>query len=68
MEAATDIQKENLGVYVGKIDCTKYTSLASHFSIRGFPTILFIDKDKVVEFNGDRTIEDLVDFARRLSG
>lgn len=68
MEAATDLQKENVGVYVGKVDCTKYTSLATHFSIRGFPTVLFIDKNKVVEFNGDRTIDDIVEFTRRLSG
>lgn len=68
MEASTEIQKENLEVYIGKVDCTKYTSLATHFGIRGFPTVLFIDKDKVVEFNGDRTIDDIVDFTRRLSG
>ena len=26
-------------VRVGRVDCTKYSSMASHFGIRGYPTI-----------------------------
>lgn len=67
-QAANDILQENLGVHVGKVDCTKYTSLATHFSVRGFPTVLFIDKERIIEFNGDRTRKDLLEFTRRLAG
>lgn len=53
---------------VGKIDCTKYTSMASHFGVRGFPTIMYIDAQKRVEFVGDRNKDEMLEFAKRLSG
>lgn len=53
---------------VGKIDCTKYTSMASHFGVRGFPTIMYIDAQKKVEFVGDRNKDEMLEFVKRLSG
>lgn len=53
---------------VGKIDCTKYTSMASHFGVRGFPTIMYIDAQRRVEFVGDRNKDEMLEFVKRLSG
>ena len=53
---------------VGKIDCTKYTSMAQHFGVRGFPTIMYIDAQRRVEFVGDRNKDEMLEFAKRLSG
>lgn len=55
-------------VRVGRIDCTRFTSVATEFSIKGFPTILFIKGDLVFEYQGDRTRDDIVNFAYRLIG
>ncbi|CAG0919604.1 unnamed protein product [Notodromas monacha] len=58
----------NTPVRVGKLDCTRFTSVASELGIKGFPTVLFLKGDEVFTFSRDRTREELVDFARRLSG
>ncbi|KAG8196511.1 hypothetical protein JTE90_012325 [Oedothorax gibbosus] len=55
-------------IRVGKIDCTRFTSVAQEFSVGGFPTILFIKGHKTVEYRGDRERTDIVDFARRMNG
>ena len=52
---------------VGKIDCTKYTSVATHFGVRGFPTIMYIDAQRKVEFVGDRNKDEMFEFVKRLS-
>lgn len=66
MQVAQRLAKEGSSVIVGRLDCTKYTNF--DFPVRGFPTILFISKDFTVEFDGDRNIDEITDFARRLSG
>ena len=38
-EVARDLSRQGK-VRVGKVDCTRFPSLASEFSVRGFPTIL----------------------------
>lgn len=53
---------------MGRVDCTKYLSVASHFQIRGFPTILYINAQKRIEFKGDRNRDEIIDFALRVNG
>ncbi|XP_053594639.1 protein disulfide-isomerase TMX3 [Microplitis demolitor] len=55
-------------IKVGRVDCTRFTNVAQNFKIRGFPTILFLKGDQHFTYNGDRTKEEIVKFALRLSG
>jgi len=55
-------------IRVGRIDCTRFTSVATEFSIKGFPTILFLKGESVYQYEGDRTRDDIVNFALRLVG
>ncbi|KAG1689652.1 Protein disulfide-isomerase TMX3 [Nymphon striatum] len=55
-------------VKVARVDCTRFTSIATHYSISGFPTILFIEKDVVFPYNGDKTREDIIDFTYKMTG
>uniref|UniRef100_A0A6V7M8C1 Thioredoxin domain-containing protein n=1 Tax=Bracon brevicornis TaxID=1563983 RepID=A0A6V7M8C1_9HYME len=55
-------------IRVGRVDCTRFTSVAQHFKIKGFPTILFLKGEQKFTYNGDRTREEIVKFALRLSG
>lgn len=55
-------------IRVGRVDCTRFTSLATEFSIQGFPTIKFIKNDEEHNFHGDRTKDDIINFALRMSG
>uniref|UniRef100_A0A224XD20 Protein disulfide-isomerase tmx3 n=1 Tax=Panstrongylus lignarius TaxID=156445 RepID=A0A224XD20_9HEMI len=59
----------NTNIRVGKIDCTKYTSVSSQFGISGFPTIMFLKGDeKEFTFKGERTKDEIVHFALRING
>lgn len=55
-------------IRVGRIDCTRFTSVAQAFKVKGFPTILFFKGDKEFIYHGDRTRDEIVNFALRLSG
>ena len=50
-------------IKVAKVDGSADRALASRFNIRGYPTFFLVDGWNVYEFEGDRTLEDLVDFA-----
>ncbi|PVD20463.1 hypothetical protein C0Q70_18619 [Pomacea canaliculata] len=58
----------NSPVKVGKVDCTRFTDLAAHFSIRGFPTIKFVKGNQVFTHRGDRSKEGILEFASRAQG
>jgi len=55
-------------IRVGRVDCTRFSAVATEFDIHGFPTILFLKGDKTYTYKGDRNREDIVDFALRLEG
>jgi thioredoxin domain-containing protein 10 len=55
-------------IRVGRVDCTRFTAVASEFAIKGYPTIMFLKGDDVYTYEGDRTREDIVAFARRMMG
>ncbi|XP_015125052.1 protein disulfide-isomerase TMX3 [Diachasma alloeum] len=55
-------------IRVGRVDCTRFTAVAQHFKIRGFPTILFLKGERKFTYNGDRTREEIVKFSLRLTG
>ncbi|XP_055843944.1 protein disulfide-isomerase TMX3 [Episyrphus balteatus] len=55
-------------VRVGRLDCTRFPAAAREFRIRGYPTIMFIKGNMEFTYSGDRTKEDLVDYALRMSG
>ncbi|RMX51139.1 hypothetical protein pdam_00015794 [Pocillopora damicornis] len=52
-------------IRVGKLDATRYSALAKHFGIRGFPSIKFIKGKRVLTFEGERTVQDFVQFAEK---
>ncbi|XP_017863895.1 PREDICTED: protein disulfide-isomerase TMX3 [Drosophila arizonae] len=55
-------------VRVGRLDCTKYPAAAREFKVRGYPTIMFIKGNMEFNYNGDRSKDELVDYALRMSG
>ncbi|CAG2100189.1 unnamed protein product [Medioppia subpectinata] len=67
-QVAQHIHNHDQDIYVGRVDCTKHTTVSTHFAIRGFPTILFIRRDKRIEFRGERSRNEIIDFALRVNG
>ena len=55
-------------VRVARVDCTRFSKVATEFNIRGYPTIMFLKGEDTYTYEGDRTREDIVAFARRLMG
>lgn len=58
----------NSNVRVGRVDCTRFTSVAQHFKIQSYPTILFLKGDREFAYNGDRAKDELIHFVMRMSG
>ncbi|XP_061450660.1 protein disulfide-isomerase TMX3 isoform X3 [Rhineura floridana] len=55
-------------VKVGKMDATSYSSIASEFGVRGYPTIKLLKGDLAYNYRGPRTKDDIVEFANRVAG
>jgi hypothetical protein len=55
---AAEVESENLGLLPPSVS-----------SIRGFPTLLILKNGKAVkEYTGDRTVSDVVSFAKKFAG
>ncbi|XP_050538268.1 protein disulfide-isomerase TMX3 isoform X2 [Daktulosphaira vitifoliae] len=57
----------NTDIRVGRIDCTRYKRVVSEFGLSAYPTIMFIKGNEgSYNFNGERSTEELVHFAKRM--
>lgn len=59
------MQLRHTDIIVAKVDCTKHSSVANAFNVKGFPTIKFIKGEDAYIHRGDRTKEDIIKFALR---
>ncbi|KAA3673735.1 thioredoxin domain-containing protein 10 [Paragonimus westermani] len=55
-------------IKVGRLDASSHRGLGKHFSVTGFPTIKFIDREVIVQYDGDRSTRNIVSFALRAHG
>ncbi|KAM6210920.1 protein disulfide-isomerase TMX3 [Sarcoramphus papa] len=64
------IEMKNMGspVKVGKMDATSFSSIASEFGVRGYPTIKLLKGDLAYNYRGPRTKDDIIEFANRVAG
>ncbi|NXY05902.1 TMX3 isomerase, partial [Pteruthius melanotis] len=64
------IEMRNMGspVKVGKMDATSFSSVASEFGVRGYPTIKLLKGDLAYNYRGPRTKDDIIEFANRVAG
>ncbi|CAD5117893.1 DgyrCDS6637 [Dimorphilus gyrociliatus] len=61
-----DLEKSH--IKVAKLDATRHTTVSAKYEVQGFPTILFIQGDRVFKHQGDRTKEAITEFAKRALG
>ncbi|KAM9303944.1 protein disulfide-isomerase TMX3 isoform 2-T2 [Morus bassanus] len=64
------MEMKNMGspVKVGKMDATSFSSIASEFGVRGYPTIKLLKGDLAYNYRGPRTKDDIIEFANRVAG
>jgi len=55
-------------INVGRLDCTKYSNIATLYGVRGFPTIKFIRDGISHDYKGPRSTSNLMNFVERVSG
>ncbi|KAF7256295.1 hypothetical protein EG68_07142 [Paragonimus skrjabini miyazakii] len=55
-------------IKVGRLDASSHRGLGRHFSVTGFPTIKYIDREVIVQYDGDRSTRNIVSFALRAHG
>lgn len=53
---------QDRGVQAVKVDITQSRTLASRFSIRRYPTVLYLINGRMYHFEGDRSIESILAF------
>ncbi|KRZ53770.1 Mitochondrial import inner membrane translocase subunit TIM44, partial [Trichinella nativa] len=58
----------NEPITVGKLDCTKHTSVTSELKINGYPTVRMYRYGEKYEYHGERSKEAIVDFALKVIG
>ncbi|KAL7011114.1 hypothetical protein ACKWTF_014093 [Chironomus riparius] len=58
----------NTNIRVGKVDCTRFKSVCQSFDVQGYPTVIFVRGHNEYVFNGERSKDELVHFAMRMSG
>ncbi|XP_053873994.1 protein disulfide-isomerase TMX3 isoform X2 [Malaclemys terrapin pileata] len=67
-EVGIEMRSSGSPVKVGKMDATSYSSIASEFGVRGYPTIKLLKGDLAYNYRGPRTKEDIIEFANRVAG
>ncbi|XP_006001538.1 protein disulfide-isomerase TMX3 isoform X1 [Latimeria chalumnae] len=67
-EVGMELRTTGSPVRVGKMDATSYSSIASEFGVRGYPTIKLLKGDMAYNYRGPRTKDDIIEFANRVSG
>jgi hypothetical protein len=60
---ATDLKNESISV--AKVDATKERSLTARFPVKGYPALFYIHHQLVYRYEGGRSKEGLVHFAKK---
>ncbi|XP_045450754.1 protein disulfide-isomerase TMX3-like [Melitaea cinxia] len=57
----------NTPIKVAKVDCTRFSAVATHFKVRAYPTIMFIKGEFRHEYSGERVEDEMVNYAMRMA-
>jgi len=64
-QASLNLKSLNSELKLGKVDCTVETGLANRFDIKGYPTMKYMRSGITTPYEGGRTLESIMEFARR---
>ena len=64
-EQVAEAVKEDGNIIVAKVDAQDNNALANRFRCKSYPTIKLISNGRVYHFAGEKTLENLLEFARR---
>ncbi|KAF7992407.1 hypothetical protein HCN44_001732 [Aphidius gifuensis] len=67
-KAAQALAKDGSEVKLAKIDATKEPSLAEKHGVRGYPTLKFMKKGNLIDYNGGRQADDIINWVTKKTG
>eukprot|EP00439_Symbiodinium_sp_Y106_P051534 s513_g6.t2 len=56
------------GVSLAKVDATEEKDLAKKYDVKGFPTLIWFEEGKQMEYSGGRTTQTIIDWASSMTG
>nr|AVA09659.1 putative effector protein [Heterodera avenae] len=59
---------KNSPVRIGKLDCTRFSSVSSALRISGYPTIIFFRNGVQLHYEGERSKNEMAKFVEKCSG
>lgn len=68
MQVAQTLHDDGIKLIVSKVDIYKHRSIAAYFNVYDYPTILYIDKTKIVKYENNKYKSDILDFVKRMVG
>jgi len=64
---AEEVEREELPVAIGKVDCVAEAALCQQYEVRAFPTLRWFEKGQgVAEYKQDRTVPQFMTFSRQM--
>jgi len=66
-EKAAGTLKE-IGVPLGKVDATEEKDLSTKYKVKGFPTMIWFEDGKEMEYDGGRTSESIIEWVSSMTG
>ncbi|XP_076838161.1 protein disulfide-isomerase tmx3a [Brachyhypopomus gauderio] len=67
-DVGAELRSSGSPVNVGKMDTSLYTNAVTDFNIRGYPSIMLVKGDQILEYRGPRTKDGIMDFTNRAAG
>ncbi|CAJ0930827.1 unnamed protein product, partial [Mesorhabditis belari] len=61
------IAELNSPIRIAKLDCTRFPSVCTELSVHAYPTLMFFRNGKILNYDGDRKKEAMIDFAVKAS-
>ena len=67
-KAAKQLEELNPEIKLAKADATIETVLAEKYNVRGYPTLKFLSGESVIDYNGGRQADDIVNWLLKKTG
>ena len=67
-KAAQKLEEMKSEIKLAKVDATIEQELAEKHNVRGYPTLKFYRKGSVIEYNGGRQADDIVNWVLKKTG
>lgn len=63
-----DVFQEETGVIIAELDADAHRDVAQTYGVTGFPTLKIFVNGEPKDYNGDRSLEDMVEFVNNAAG